>query len=115
MSTTASARRGVLLLAPRPGTTAWAVVPVDARALEPDDAVSSPYRSAEEALRAAEQLIADQRLKDPVSEFSRYMREFMLEAEHRGENRAEVVGRLQLLLQRAAHGGDAIRADERLA
>jgi hypothetical protein len=39
----------------------------------------------------------------------------MLEAEHRGENRAEVVGRLQLLLQRAAHGGDAVRADERLA
>jgi hypothetical protein len=109
------ARRGVLLLAPSPGSTAWSVVPVDARALEPDEAVSSAYRSAEEALRAAEQLIEDQRLTDPVIEFSRYMREFMLEAEHRGQERSEVVERLQVLLQRAANGGERVRSDKRHA
>jgi hypothetical protein len=115
MTVTSSARRGVLLLAPRPGSTSWAVVPVDARALEPDETVSNAYRSADEALRAAERLIEDQRLTDPVTEFSRYMREFMLEAEHRGQDRSEIVERLHVLLQRAAHGAERVRGDEHLA
>jgi hypothetical protein len=110
MTASSERRLGVLLLAPRPGETEWQVLPIDARGLDAGGAEGRRgYRSADEALRAAQRVIEQERLADPVKQFGRYMQEFMQEAETRGEDRSALVATLQTLLQRAAHGGESIQ------
>lgn len=97
----ATSRPGVIVLAPRPGTRRWTVLPVDARELESEDEAGAAFASAEAALQAARQVIDT----DPFRQFSAFMEEYVRDAESRGQSRDDVLAHMRSLLHRVVRGG----------
>jgi hypothetical protein len=103
-----SSRPGVLLLAPRPGSRRWAAIPIDARTLQPGtESLDGSFTCARDALRAAEEMLAPSEAIDPVTQFGRFMEEYLCDAESRGLQRGELLQQMQIVLDTVSHGVEA--------